>query len=92
MAADELGVGRLQLGNQPPPLCEQVVLLDALADDSLELGRIPGLEDVAENVSFVDGADDRLDIGIAGEEHPDRVGLELACLAQELVADMPGIR
>ena len=74
----ELGVGRLELGDQPLPLGEQLVLLGRLADDPLELGGVPGLEDVAEDVPFVDGVDDGLDVGVAGEEHPDRVGLEPA--------------
>ncbi len=84
------GVGLLQLGDQPATLGQQVVLLDPLADDSLELGAVPRLEDVAEDVPFVDGADDRLDVGIAGEEHPDRVGLELAGLAEQHVARHAG--
>ena len=75
---DQLGVGRLQLGDQPSTLGQQLVLLDPLADDPLELGAVPRLEDVAEDVPLVDGTDDRLDVGVAGEEHPDRVGLQLA--------------
>ena len=47
---------------------------------------VPRLEDVAEDVPFVDRVDDGLDVGVAGEEHPDRVGLELAGLAEEDVA------
>ena len=84
------GVGRLQLGDQPAALGQQLVLLDPLADDPLELDAVPGLEDVAEDVPFVDGVDDRLDVGVAGEEHPDRVGLELAGLAEQDVARHAG--
>ena len=39
---------------------------------------------------FVDGVDHRLDVGVAGEEHPDRVGLELPGMAQEDVAGHAG--
>ena len=34
-------VGRLELGDQPLPLGEQLVLLGRLADDALELDRRP---------------------------------------------------
>ena len=48
----QLPVGRLELGDQPLPLGEQLVLLGRLAEDALQLGGIPGLEDVAEDVAL----------------------------------------
>ena len=86
----ELAIGRLQLGHQSLPLGQKLVLLDSLADDRLELDRVPRLQDIAKDVPFIDGADDRLDVGIAGEKHANRVGLEPPCLAQELIARHAG--
>ena len=90
LACSELGVGRLQLGDQPFPLGQQVVLLGGLADDPFELDGVPGFEDVAENMPFIDRVDHGLDVGIAGEEHADGVGLEPAGLAEEGVSLHPG--
>ena len=69
---DQPGVGRLKFGDQPFAFGQQLVLLGRLADDAFELRGVPRLEDVAENVPFIDGIDHRLDVGVAGEEHPDR--------------------
>ena len=41
LASHELGVGRLQLGDQPATLGQEVVLLDPLADDPFELDACP---------------------------------------------------
>ena len=90
LARVKLRVGRLELGDQALALGEQLVLVGRLADGPLQLVGIPGLEDVAEDVAFVDGVDHRLDVGIAGEEHPDGVGVEAAGVAQELVARHAG--
>ncbi len=63
---------------RPPPLDDQVVLLDRLADDGHHLVRVPGLGDVAEDVALVDRVDDGADVGVAGEQQPGGVGPELA--------------
>ena len=48
---DQPLVRRLQLGQEPGLLDDQVVLLDGLADDGLELVGLPGLGDVAEDAA-----------------------------------------
>ncbi len=58
-------------------------------NDSLELDGVPGLEDVAEDVPFVDRVDHRLDVGVAGEEHADGVGLKPPRLAEERISGHP---
>ena len=60
-----------------------------LADQGLEFQGVPGLEDVAEDPPLVDRVDDRLDVGVPGEEHPHRVGPGDAGLGQEGVAAHP---
>ena len=86
----EPDVGLLKLGDQLLAFREQIVLLGGLANDSFELVGVPGLENVPKDMAFVDGVDHRLDVGVAGEEHPDRVGLDLPGLAEEDVAGHPG--
>ena len=86
----QLPVGRLQLGDQPLPFGEQLKLLGPLAEDPFELSGIPGFEDVAEDVAFVDGVDHRLDVGVPREEHSDCVGLEPSGMAQELITRHAG--
>ena len=85
----ELGVGLLQLGDQPFPLGQEVILLGSLADDPLELDGIPWFEDVAEDVAFIDCVDHGLNVGVACEQHADGIGLGPASLAQEGVALHP---
>ncbi len=89
VGVQQLGVGRLELGDQPLPLGQQVILLGGLADDSLQLHGIPGLEDVAKDVPFVDRVNHGLDVSIAGEQHADGVGLKPAGLAEKRIALHP---
>ena len=56
----------------------QVEGLDRALRATAELGAVPGLGDVAVDRALVDAADERLDVGVAGEDDRSDVGTERA--------------
>ena len=87
---DQLGVGGLELGEEPVLLHDQVVPLDGLTDDDFELFGVPGLGDVAEDVALVDRVDDGVDIGVSREQEPGRLGADGPRLLEDLDAGHAG--
>ena len=86
LASISLGVGLLELGQQPVLFDDQIVVLDGLPHDDRQLVGIPRLGEVAEDVPLVDRVDDRPDIGIGREQEPRRLRPDGLGLAQELDA------
>jgi hypothetical protein len=89
----QLGVGQLQflvlaaqVVEQLLAFLQQIVLLAGLVQNRQQLIGIPRLGDVAINMAFVDGVDDGLDVGVAGEEQTDGVGPIAANAAQKFDA------
>ena len=68
------------------------MLLDRLADDGLQLVGVPGLGDVAEDVSLVDRVDDGPDVGVGGEEQAGGLRPDGLAWRRTSTPVMPGIR
>ena len=62
----------------------EVVVIDRPHHQLLELLLLPGFRKVRIDVAAVDGLDDRLHVGEAGEDHSDRRRMALAHLRHEL--------
>ena len=77
-------VGVPQLLHQAGVLARQLEHLDRAVEGQAELLALPGLGQVAEDPARVDRRDDRLDVGIAGQDDAVRVRPELHRAMQEL--------
>ncbi len=77
---------RCRSSSRPLAFLQQVVLFAGLVQDGQQLVGIPRLADVAIDVALVDGVDDGLDVGVAGEQQTDGVGPIAADAAKELDA------
>ena len=75
-----------QLLDEALVLARQVEPLDRVLQDAADLLGLPRLGDVAVDLAEVDRLDEDVDVGERGEDDADRVGAELARLAQHLEA------
>ena len=88
----QLGVGGLELGQQPVLFDDQVVPLHGLTNDGFQLFRLPGLGDVAEDMALIDRVDDGVDVGVSGEQQPGRLRADRLAWWRTSTPVMPGIR
>ena len=84
-------VGRLELLDQTGVLVGQATIalsqeerLDGLPDHRPQLVRVERLRDVAQDAAQIDRADQRLDVGVPGEDERDQVGPDLASARDDL--------
>jgi len=65
---------------------EAVVFGGGFADGFFQLFGLPRLAEKFENVPLVDGGDDGVDVGVAGEQHAHRLGMAQADLVEKFHA------
>ena len=56
-------------GHFPGLLDQAIVFRGGFADGFFQLGGLPGLFQELEDVPLIDGGDDRIEVGVAGEQH-----------------------
>ena len=66
-------VGDLEFGRQPFVFAHQFHLLQRFPHGQAQFVRLPGLGDVFVDFAGVDGRDEVVDLGVAGQNDPDQV-------------------
>jgi hypothetical protein len=88
--AREALVRALEGFEQPLVLVLEMVHLDRSAERESELGRLPGLGDVAVDPARVDRFDEDADVGVAGQDDPDEARPPLHAAGEQLETRHPG--